>query len=37
MRRMTGVDTFLPGPDRVWRWLMARTGTGMQLEVWLRA
>jgi SAM-dependent methyltransferase len=37
MRRMTGVDTFLPGPDRAWRWLMARTGTGMQLEVWLRS
>jgi SAM-dependent methyltransferase len=36
-QQMTGRDTFLPGPDELWRRLMARTGTGMQLEVWLRA
>jgi SAM-dependent methyltransferase len=34
--RMPGHDTFLPGPDRLWRGVMQRTGTGMQLEVWLR-
>jgi hypothetical protein len=33
---MAGADTFLPGPDRLWRRLMLRTGTGMQLGVWLR-
>lgn len=32
---MAGVDTFLPGPDRLWRRLMLATGTGMQLGVWL--
>ena len=36
VRRMTGRDTFLPGPDAAWRWVMMRTGTEMQLEVWLR-
>lgn len=30
-------QTFLPGPDRFWHWLMDRTSTGMQLEMWLRA
>jgi SAM-dependent methyltransferase len=35
-RLIAGRDTFLPGPDPLWRWLMDRTGTGMQLEVWLR-
>jgi SAM-dependent methyltransferase len=33
---MAGADTFLPGPDRLWRRLMLRTGTGMQLGVWLQ-
>jgi hypothetical protein len=37
LRRMTGRDVFLPGPASAWRWLMSKTGTEMQLEVWLRA
>jgi SAM-dependent methyltransferase len=37
VRLLTGHDTFLPGPDSLWRSIMARTRTGMQLEVWLRA
>jgi SAM-dependent methyltransferase len=37
VRRMTGRDVFLPGPAPAWRWLMSRTGTEMQLEIWLRA
>jgi SAM-dependent methyltransferase len=36
-RLLAGEDTFLPGPDALWRAVMTRTGTGMQLEVWLRA
>jgi SAM-dependent methyltransferase len=34
-RLMTGRESYLPGPDAAWRWLQDRTGTGMQLEVWL--
>jgi hypothetical protein len=29
--------TFLPGPDRWWQTFMDHTGTGMQLETWLRS
>jgi len=36
-RRLPGHDIFLPGPASLWRRLMTRTGTGMQLEMWLRA
>jgi hypothetical protein len=36
-RLLTGDETYLPGPDRMWRYVMARTGTGMQLEIWLQA
>jgi SAM-dependent methyltransferase len=35
-RMLPGHDTFLPGPDALWRRLM-RNGRGMQLEVWLRS
>lgn len=37
VRRLLGVDTFLPGPNQVWHGLMARTGGEMLIEVWLRA